>query len=74
MYEELTKMIVKFEKGEMTEVDEIIEFSQQLIDHGLDVSLGGKYSRIVQKLIDQGKVSPEKRLKSIRWLKGLQFD
>jgi hypothetical protein len=73
-FERLTAMLIKFERGEMTEVDEIIEFSQRLIDNGLDASSSGHYSGIVQNLIDKGKVSKDKRLKSIRFLKGLKFD
>jgi len=73
-FERLTKMMVKFERGEITKVDEIIEFSQRLIDNGLNVEPGGHYSTIVQELINKGKVSKDKRLKSIRWLKGLKFD
>lgn len=73
-FSRLTAQIVKFEKGEMTEVEEIIEFSQRLIDNGLDATMGGHYSNIVQELIDKGKVSKDKRLKSIRFLKRLQFD
>jgi len=73
-FEKLTRMMVKFEKGEMTEVDEIVEFSQRLIDNGLDAASEGHYSRIVQQLINKGKISKDKRLKSIRFLKGLVFD
>jgi len=72
--ERLTKMLVKFEKGELTEVDDIIEFSQQLIDNGLDAIRGGYYSKIVQELINKGKVTKDKRLKSIRFLKNLKFE
>ena len=67
-------MLVKFEKGELTEVDDIIEFSQQLIDNGLDAIRGGYYSKIVQELINKGKVTKDKRLKSIRFLKNLKFE
>jgi len=73
-FERLASMMIKFEKGEMTEVDEIIEFSQRLIDNGLDASSEGHYSKIVQTLIDKKKISKDKRLKSVRFLKGLKFD
>jgi len=70
----LAPMLIKFERGEMTEIDEIIEFSQRLIDNGLDASSAGHYSKIVQTLIDKGKISKDKKLKSIRFLKNLKFD
>ena len=74
-YSKLTESLVNFEKGNITEVDDIIEFAQLLVDNGLDTTkCGGHYSRIVQELINQGKVSKDKRLQSISWLDSLSFD
>jgi len=73
-FDRITKMMVRFEAGKITEVDEIIEFCQRLIDNGLDATCGGHYSNIVQELINKGKVSKDKRLKSISFMKRLQFD
>lgn len=73
-FEILTKMMVKFEKGEMCEVQDIIDFAQKLVDNGLNVSNNGHYSQIVQELINKGKISKDPQLQAISWLKDLKWD
>lgn len=46
--------IMKYESGEMTEIEEVTEFFQHLIDTGSAWTLQGSYGRTAEALIEAG--------------------
>ena len=53
MMKDLVTQIIKYETGEM-EIEEVIEFFQDLIDTGLVYQLQGSYGRQAQAFIQAG--------------------
>lgn len=51
---DLTNDIIRYENGDMTDEDEVIEFFQRLLDTGLIYHLQGSYQRMAAKLILDG--------------------
>ena len=49
--------IMRWEQGEMTTEDEVVEFFQELVDTGVAWSLQGSYGRTATALIDAGYVT-----------------
>ena len=57
MNRHLTDMIIKYEMGELDDI-EIIALFQELIDTGLAWRLQGSYGRAAKHLIDEGLCQP----------------
>ena len=53
---ELTKKIMSYEQGELTE-EEVIDFFQELVDSGLAWNLQGHYGRTAYAMIQEGLVT-----------------
>ena len=53
---ELTKKIISYEQGELTE-EEVIDFFQELVDSGLAWNLQGHYGRTAYAMIQEGLVT-----------------
>lgn len=65
----LAQKIIRFEKGEITEEQELIDFFQALIDNGLNPNTKGKqYAVIAKRLIAEGKITSEPRPQSVSYL------
>ena len=60
---DIVDKVMRWESGEMTDAEEVIEFFQELIDTGAAWTLQGSYGRDAQALIDNGhcheRVCPE---------------
>jgi len=64
---EITTLLVKFERGEITDINKIIKFAEILRDNGMGKVYGGRYSKIVGELISRGKIEKDPRLKLFRF-------
>ena len=53
MNKHLTDMIIKYEMGQLDDID-VIALFQELIDNGMDWRLQGHYGRMVKALIEAG--------------------
>jgi hypothetical protein len=53
MNRHLTDMIIKYEMGELDDVD-VIALFQELIDNGMAWRLQGRYGRMAKALIEAG--------------------
>ena len=54
---DIVDKIMRWEQGEMTTEDEVVEFFQELVDTGAAWSLQGSYGRTATALIDAGYVT-----------------
>jgi hypothetical protein len=52
--EELTRKIMKYEAGEMADLEEVASFFQELINTGLAWELQGSYGRFAAALVESG--------------------
>jgi len=57
MIRNIVDKIIKYESGDMSEEEDIIEFFQELYDSGIWQHLQGHYSETMTSLIEQGCVN-----------------